>query len=362
MVRTKERVIVFAILALFLLGIVLPVVEAQTTSTSTPTRIDFKAIGKNIFDWASTALGWYKVERFEVDPETGEYTKPIYNEGFKAQRQVVNGILFFFFFFSLIFWSSGKIITQKGARIGVAGSLGALLSLAIVSVFGLELLYPFIYHIFFLIVFLVLFMILATENLLGKHKVWAFFIALALAWLAFNSLNILSQAPGVTPNATVVPPPPGGGVSPPPPGTFAVTGSGSVRVGNTISLSLANQPTGTTASWSSGDTSKATVDASGRVTGVAAGSVTITATAGTATARKTITVTARAAPPSADARGYFNNAVRALLNPSDPNRKNNALAQYRSFQANARGDPTYATVDAAFRRMLTGAGVTLPPP
>lgn len=78
--------------------------------------------------------------------------------------------------------------------------------------------------------------------------------------------------------------------------SVTVTGAATVGVGQHITLSAAVLPTNATnrtVSWSSSDTTKATVNAStGEVTGVAAGTVTITATAGGKTGTKTITVTA----------------------------------------------------------------------
>lgn len=79
-------------------------------------------------------------------------------------------------------------------------------------------------------------------------------------------------------------------------GISAISGSSSVNVGSTITLSATVDPSGATVktiTWSSSATGVATVDASGVVTGVSAGTATITATTtdGSYTATKGITVT-----------------------------------------------------------------------
>ncbi len=85
-------------------------------------------------------------------------------------------------------------------------------------------------------------------------------------------------------------------VSKPVTGISDVSGASSVFVGSTITLSASVDPgdaTNQTITWSSGTTSVATVDASGVVTGVAAGTAVITATTveGNFPATKTVTVT-----------------------------------------------------------------------
>ena len=78
--------------------------------------------------------------------------------------------------------------------------------------------------------------------------------------------------------------------------------SPSIGVGNTVQLtatlkdSAGNTLSGRPVSWSSGSASVASVNSSGLVTGVAAGSATITATSGTVSGSATVTVTTTPAP------------------------------------------------------------------
>ena len=72
-----------------------------------------------------------------------------------------------------------------------------------------------------------------------------------------------------------------------------------VEVGKTITLTAKVSPenaTDKTVTWSSSDTAIATVDSTGKVTGVAAGTATITAKAGEKTAAVDVTVKAAVAP------------------------------------------------------------------
>lgn len=73
-----------------------------------------------------------------------------------------------------------------------------------------------------------------------------------------------------------------------------ITGGDTVHVGETISLSAAKVPTNTTdtgaITWSSSNTSVATVNSSGVVTGVKAGTATITASCNGVSATKSVTV------------------------------------------------------------------------
>ncbi len=71
---------------------------------------------------------------------------------------------------------------------------------------------------------------------------------------------------------------------------ITITGDTSVTEGETITLSATTTPKGGTVTWKSSDTSIATVDSSGKVTGVSAGTATITATCGDIKATYDITV------------------------------------------------------------------------
>ena len=83
--------------------------------------------------------------------------------------------------------------------------------------------------------------------------------------------------------------------------SVAVTpSSGTIQAGGTIQLTATSKPSSTaTFAWSSSNQSVATVTQSGLVTGVAAGTATISATAGGKTGNSIITVTA-APPPNSE--------------------------------------------------------------
>ncbi len=74
---------------------------------------------------------------------------------------------------------------------------------------------------------------------------------------------------------------------------ITISGADTVKVGETTTLTYQLTPSNATGTvvWTSSDTTKATVNANGVVTGVAEGEVTITAAVGTVTQTKTITVT-----------------------------------------------------------------------
>jgi hypothetical protein len=89
------------------------------------------------------------------------------------------------------------------------------------------------------------------------------------------------------------PPPP-----PPPPATSVTVGPTAPSIEATKSVQLTGtardangNPTGQTLSWSSSDAGIASVDASGKVTGVAMGTATITAAAGSVTGSTSVTIT-----------------------------------------------------------------------
>uniref|UniRef100_UPI0025E2E43E Ig-like domain-containing protein n=1 Tax=Treponema sp. TaxID=166 RepID=UPI0025E2E43E len=80
--------------------------------------------------------------------------------------------------------------------------------------------------------------------------------------------------------------------------SVTISGSGSLLVGSTTNLTASVSPsdaTDSTVTWTSSNTSVATVSSSGVVTGVSAGTVTITATAGGVSGTKTVSVTAASA-------------------------------------------------------------------
>src|SRR6266566_2634742 len=98
--------------------------------------------------------------------------------------------------------------------------------------------------------------------------------------------------------------------------------SGSIPVGDTLHLtattrdSAGNILVGRTITWSSDSTAVATVNASGRVTGVAAGSTTIRATSEGKTGTAAITVTA-APPPPPPVASVTVSPSSATLHPGD---------------------------------------------
>ena len=74
--------------------------------------------------------------------------------------------------------------------------------------------------------------------------------------------------------------------------SLSISGASEVTVGGTITLTANVTPSTAIVTWSSGDTKIATVNDNGVVTGIKAGSVSITAKAGTKSARKTIKIVA----------------------------------------------------------------------
>lgn len=71
-----------------------------------------------------------------------------------------------------------------------------------------------------------------------------------------------------------------------------LTEAAEVEVGENIQLTATTFPVAGPVTWTSSDSTKATVDASGKVTGVASGSAVITAVSGSASASCTVTVSA----------------------------------------------------------------------
>jgi uncharacterized protein YjdB len=109
--------------------------------------------------------------------------------------------------------------------------------------------------------------------------------------VAEGTATITATSEGKTGTATIT-------VTPIPVATVTVSpSSASVKKGNTVTLTATTRDagghvlTGRVITWSSSDTSKATVSSTGVVTGVAAGSVVITATSEGKTDTSNVTVT-----------------------------------------------------------------------
>ena len=90
----------------------------------------------------------------------------------------------------------------------------------------------------------------------------------------------------------------GGGGGPAVKNVTVAPSSASIQAGGTVQLTATTKPSGTAVTWASSNSSVATVSAAGLVTGVAAGSATITASAGTKSGSSSITVTAPPPPGS----------------------------------------------------------------
>lgn len=73
--------------------------------------------------------------------------------------------------------------------------------------------------------------------------------------------------------------------------SVTITGSSTVQVGKTVALKAATDPTGGSVAWSSDNEKVVKIDNSGNMTGVSAGSATITATCGSAKGTLKVTVT-----------------------------------------------------------------------
>ena len=177
--------------------------------------------------------------------------------------------------------------------------------------------------------------------------------------IAAGSATITASCAGKSGTATVTvtsPPPP----PPPPPVVTTVTvspSSASVVAGSTVSLSATvkdgqgNVMTGQTVTWSTNNAAAATVNSTGVVTGVAAGSATITATSSGKSGTSAITVTAPPPPPppppppgggtllfqenfedaNLASRGWYDN-TSAVLSTTEHIAGSTASAQYRFTQ------------------------------
>ena len=88
----------------------------------------------------------------------------------------------------------------------------------------------------------------------------------------------------------------GGGGGPAVKNVTVSPSSASIQAGGTVQLTATTKPAGTAVTWASSNSSVATVSQTGLVTGVAAGSATVTASAGTRSGSSAITVTS---PPPA---------------------------------------------------------------
>jgi hypothetical protein len=161
---------------------------------------------------------------------------------------------------------------------------------------------------------------------------------------------VFGGASNVASASTTTPPPP-----PPVVTTVTVTPpSASMAVGATVALSATvkdaqgNVMTGQTITWSTSNAAAATVNSNGVVTGVAAGSATITAACSGKTGSSAVTVTAAPPPPppggtllfqenfedaNLASRGWYDN-TGAVLSTTEHIAGSNSSAEYR-FMAGA---------------------------
>ena len=105
--------------------------------------------------------------------------------------------------------------------------------------------------------------------------------------------------------------------------TTSITTGNTLQLGATVKDSAGQTMTGASVSWSSGNTSVATVSSSGMVTGVAAGTATITATSGSAKGTFTLSVTN---PVTSGGTPSTAELPRVLLNSSYPTQTGNTIA------------------------------------
>lgn len=133
-----------------------------------------------------------------------------------------------------------------------------------------------------------------------------------------------------------------------------LSGADSVKAGESISLTAKVSPenaTDKTVAWSSDNTAVATVDGSGKVTGVKAGTANITAKAGGKTAAKKITVTAAAAANSL--------TVNDMTLTAGKTEKASYKAEGKVSSASySIEDTKYATVDSSGNIKAIRAGET----
>jgi len=127
------------------------------------------------------------------------------------------------------------------------------------------------------------------------------------------------------------------------PSTASIVAGATIALSATVKDSQGNVMTGQTVIWSTNNPAAATVSSTGVVTGVAAGSATITATCAAKTGSSAVTVTAAPPPPppggtllfqenfedaNLASRGWYDN-TSALLSTTEHISGSNSSAQYR---------------------------------
>ena len=127
------------------------------------------------------------------------------------------------------------------------------------------------------------------------------------------------------------------------PSTASIVAGATIALSATVKDSQGNVMTGQTVIWSTNNPAAATVSSTGMVTGVAAGSATVTATCSAKTGSSAVTVTAAPPPPppggtllfqenfedaNLASRGWYDN-TSALLSTTEHISGSNSSAQYR---------------------------------